>query len=178
MNYFFILRRAFLLIKKRDGIGSIRTPWKISSSGAFSFLTNNSANILNAHFLIQIHFLHFVLGVQPFFVLEGQMSAERYTAGLSVRNTYTKNQFPNKPKGLRQIWDHGWKARGKENLNIYVSVLYNHFLASYLLKYVKSGSQQTWKRKNQIHFIKRSSTEVSFKLIARIYVLVDILSLY
>ena len=43
------------------------------------------------------------------------------TAGLSISETHTENQFPNKPEGLRQFKNHRWKALGGENSDLLTS---------------------------------------------------------
>ena len=64
------------------------------------------------------------------------------TAGLAIPDTHTKNQFPKKPKGLRQIRDHRWKALGEENPDLLCLFLSGPFLTSYFFKQVKTGSRE------------------------------------
>ena len=44
--------------------------------------------------------------------------AEDDTAKLDPQYTQMKNDFANKPKGLRRFRDHCWKALGKENSDL------------------------------------------------------------
>ena len=50
--------------------------------------------------------------------VEDDDSSAEATAGLDVQYEPTKNQFTDKPEGLRQFRDHRWKALGKENPNL------------------------------------------------------------
>ena len=41
-----------------------------------------------------------------------------HTAGLPIRYPHTKNQFADKPEGLRHFQDRHWKALGEENSDL------------------------------------------------------------
>ena len=52
------------------------------------------------------------------------------TAGLPISDTYTKNPFSDKLKGLRQFRDHRWKSLGKENSDLSRLFLFRHYFES------------------------------------------------
>ena len=78
MNFYFGPRISFLLMSFPQQFGSVPTGKKLRPSEAFSFLRNNSAKILNAHFPIHIHFSALYVGSLTLFfgLRKGQLSAE------------------------------------------------------------------------------------------------------
>ena len=73
------------------------------------------------------------------------------TAGLDPQYTRTKNQFPNKPKGLhRQIQDHVGKDLGEENLDLLG-----------LFCVIKKTPEQNYTKQNWIRLVKYSCAKVS-----------------
>ena len=52
------------------------------------------------------------------------------TAGLPISETHTKNQFADKPEGLRQFRDHRWKALDEENSDLPGIFFCDHLLNS------------------------------------------------
>ena len=56
---------------------------------------------------------------------------KKLIAGLPILRTHTKNQFANKPEGLRHFRDHRWKALGEENPILSGLFLFRHHFESY-----------------------------------------------
>ena len=54
-----------------------------------------------------------------------------HTAGLSISDTHTKNQFANEPEGLRHFRGYHWKALGKENPILSGPFLFRHYFENY-----------------------------------------------
>ena len=82
------------------------------------------------------------------------------TAGLDLQYTNTKNKFPKKSEGLRQIRDHCWKALGKDNLNMLCLFLCDPFWHIFNITFqITSKQKQT--SQIQIRLVEYSSFEVS-----------------
>ena len=73
-----------------------------------------------------------------------------------------KNQFANKPEGLRQIRDHRWKTLGEENSDLLGSVLCDLFDLFFIIT-LKTMSEHhlTKTKQNQIRLVEYSCAEVS-----------------
>ena len=54
------------------------------------------------------------------------------TAELNIQYEPMKNQFTNKPEGLRHFQDHRWKTLGKENQNLLGLFLFRHYFETYI----------------------------------------------
>ena len=63
------------------------------------------------------------------------------TTGSPISDTHLKNQFADKLEGLRQFWDHRWKALGEENSDFCDYFCKINFWCLIFLKHEKTGSQ-------------------------------------